>query len=139
MATGDRWLDDPAARQRLEDSYNNAPVGQNGLPSEIGGICTAELACLENIGNHEAVEIPEMDGAAFEYHSHPNEGFQRTKNGELVIFEKPARPSADRDLAAARAAKNPYPMYVVAREHIYRVQYNAQTGSVDVSEFNRFK
>ncbi len=135
MTTGDPVLDNPDSRHVIETAYKASPADAQGLRREIGGSCTADLLnCATEVGGPRQVGVPIVENAAFEYHSHPNEGFVAG-----FVFEMPARPSRDHDIPSVLAEKNPFPMYVIARDFIYRVQYNPRTGNVDETTFNRWK
>lgn len=134
MSSGDPLIDDPESRQVMEQSFKLAAPGEDGLLEEIGGSCTASLECETRIGGSQSVGVPIVDGAAFEFHSHPLEGLQTNNRGETVIFSMPNVPSNE-DKNGVIAG---LPMYVIAKNFIYRVTLNPK-GGADVATFNRWR
>ena len=138
-STGDKNLDDPDTRQRMEDSYNEATTDNSGYKNEHGGACNTAGHCLLSTGDREEVFIryPNDGEVAYDWHSHGNEGRPRPgASGEIYGY---GASSKDR-----RAVRDDYkqgrrhPSYIVGAEYIYVLTPN-ERGRPVVTRHRRFE
>ena len=140
METGDPILDTPESRQELENSFKQAPLDEIGYHKELGGSCTAELACQYAEGTRDGVSIPVTRETAFDFHAHPNAGRPIPDGKPGAVY--PAGPSEDKDIASAFALMSVgfhHPSYVVAPNTIYRLTPAANGVDLLLTSFPRWK
>jgi len=139
--TGDRNLDDPDTRQKMEDAYNDAPKDGQGYAREQGGACNSHGWCSYATGSRESVNIlyPSNGfgiGIVMDWHTHGNEGRGRPGSSSDIYGWGPSQ----RDSIGARgdyARGATHPSYIIGASQIWRLTPNG-SGGVTVTSFPRF-
>jgi hypothetical protein len=136
LNTGDPNLDDPEARQQLENGYKAAPPDPNnaGYVKEIGGWCNgATKTCTQNVGTVDRVSLgSKPKGSTHAYHTHGNAGKPRIGGAPGDNYE--AYPS-DQDVVNQTSRKEP--SYIIGPNTIYRTE-RAGKNQVKWACFNRW-
>jgi len=139
--TGDRNLDDPDTRQKMEDAYNDAPKDGQGYAREQGGACNSHGWCSYATGSRESVNIlyPSNGfgiGIVMDWHTHGIEGRGRPGSSSDIYGWGPSQ----RDSIGARgdyARGATHPSYIIGASQIWRLTPNG-SGGVTVTSFPRF-
>lgn len=134
--TGDKNIDDPVVRQKLEDAYFSAPevAGHPGYVAEVGGWCASDQTCSSRTDN-SLTEVwlgPKPQNPTLAYHTHGNAGKLAIDGGPDDYYsERWSRRDAE------NAATRTIPSYIIGPWHIIRLTPRSD-GNVDWQRFDRW-
>lgn len=134
-STGDPNLDNTASRQRMEDSYKNAP-DSSGYKLEQGGRCQNDGSCQGYSGSTGNIDIPVNRNTSFDWHTHGNVGMPVPGDPGNVFTRGASEPDISSAALAYRVGIRE-PSYILDDKNIYRLSPGTN-GAVVITTFSRW-
>ena len=140
MHTGDRNLDNPESRDRMEDSYDKAPTDSGGYRVEQGGSCSDTGACEEGSqATRDHIRIRVDKHTKYDWHTHGNVG--KAKETGTIFQDMYVRGPSEDDISGAGLAFQvgfKSPSYIIDDSFIYRLTAG-KNNEVKIDFFQRWE